>query len=101
MSKTRRTADEMFPLVERYLAGDQTQKAFTDEHGFSIAVFNYWLSKYRRQNETPEDFVEISLAPESSRQALLEICYPDGVRLRLFSLLPPDYLAQLLAARLR
>lgn len=98
MPKTRRTAEMMFPLVERYLASTQTQKAFSTEHGLSVAVFTYWLAKYRRQRDRPEAFVEISPGPAPTPEALLEICYPDGVRLRLFSLLPPDYLAHLLVA---
>lgn len=101
MPALRRTNEMMFPLVERYLASGQTQKAFTTEHDLTINMLNYWLAKYRRQSAPGEHFQEITPATDGPEHALLEICFPGGIRLRLFSLLPPDYLADVLAARLR
>ncbi|MBW2525112.1 MAG: hypothetical protein JRI23_13095 [Deltaproteobacteria bacterium] len=49
----------------------------------------------------PEVFQEISPVAEAAEQPLLEIRYPDGIRLCVFSLLPPDYLATLLGAGVR
>ena len=99
MTQPKKTAGEMFPLIERYLAGHLSQKAFCDEHGLSLAQLNYWIAKYRRQGATPQHeqsgaFVEICPAPAG--EALLEVVYPSGVRLRLFSLVEPAYLERLL-----
>ena len=50
--QTRRTSDQMFPLVERYESSDQPQKEFCEIHGINIVTFQYWLKKYREQNST-------------------------------------------------
>lgn len=101
MPQIRRTAREMFPLIERYLESQMTQKTFSAEHGLSVAVLGYWLAKYRKQTAAaagPETGAFLELLPRSTpaEQALLEVVYPHGVRLRFFSLLPPAYLEQLL-----
>ena len=90
----------MYPLVERYLQGHQTQKVFCREHGLSTSVLCYWLAKYRRQlSEPPSAFVEISPDPAPAASVLLEVLSPQGLRLRLFSLVPPAYLEGLLRIR--
>lgn len=98
----------MFPLIERYLERDTTQKAFAAEHGLSTSLLNYWLAKYRReqaesQQEPPSapdesgsfDFIEITPGSLPAEQALLEVIYPHGVRLRLFSPVEAAYLERL------
>jgi transposase-like protein len=106
MSHTARTTELMYPLVERYLQRQQTQKAFCTEHGLSTSVLNYWLAKYRRQT-TPAAasergaFVEIIPAHSAIAQALMEVVYPHGVRLRLFAPVEPAYLARLLTLAVR
>ena len=86
----------MYPLVERYLQGHQTQKAFCAEHGISTSMLNYWLAKYRKEAaQKPETFIEI-LPGVPQEQALLEVVYPHGVRLRLLTPVAPSYLAPLL-----
>ena len=96
MTQARRTAHEMFPLVEHYLQGHQTQKAFCREHGISTSMLNYWLAKYRKEAAPkPGPFIEI-LPGAPQEQALLEVVYSHGVRLRLFAPVAPSYLAPLL-----
>lgn len=98
MHSARKSADEMFPLVEQYLDGDLSRKAFCDKHGLSLAVLNYWIARYRREKtRQPGAFQEITPAPSSLDQALIEIIYPHGVRLRLFAPVEPAYLDRLLA----
>ena len=98
MSQTRRTAQEMFPLIERYLQGTMTQKAFCVEHDISLPQLTYWRAKYRREAaHKPEAFIEIR--PEQPQErAVMEVVYPHGVRLRLFVPVAPSYLAPLLQA---
>jgi transposase-like protein len=92
----------MYPLVESYLQGHHTQKAFCAEHGLSTSVLNYWLAKYRRER-APEAthhrgaFMEITPGPAPAEQVLFEVVYPHGVRLRLFQPVEPAYLERLLA----
>ena len=96
MSKTRRTAQEMFPLIERYFQGNMTQKAFCTEQGISLPQLNYWRAKYRRAAaQKPQAFIEIR-PDEPQERALTEVVYPHGVRLRLFALVEPSYLEPLL-----
>lgn len=97
MTQARRTALQMYPLVEAYLERDQTQKAFCAEHGISTSILCYWLAKYRRQAaDKPEAFIEIIPSAPPTQQALVEVVYPHGVRLRLFAPVAPSYLEPLL-----
>ncbi len=91
----KRTAHQMYPIVESYLVSDQTQDTFCTEAGISVAVLNYWLKKYRtEQGEPPPSFVQI--APTSSGAPCLEISYPGGIRLRFDRVVPAAYLRELL-----
>jgi len=90
-------AEGMFPLVETYLSSPATQKEFSTEHGISLCVLNYWIAKYRRERAESGAFVEIVPAAEAADRPLLEISYPTGVRLRVFSPLTPAYLDHLLS----
>ena len=97
MTQARRTARAMYPLVERYLRGHKTQKVFCAEHGISTSVLSYWLAKYRRETaQTPGAFIEIMPGAAPQEQALLEVVYPHGVRLRLFAPVETAYLEPLL-----
>ena len=103
MARSQRSAQQMFPLVEAYLAGSQTQKVFCAEHHLSTAVLNYWLKKYRGQHDEGPTaaFVEVRPEPAGPAEAFLEICYPHGVRLRFFAPVPPAYLERLLTLAAR
>ena len=91
----KRTANQMYPMVEAYLASDQTQDTFCADTGISVAVLNYWLKKYRSEHgERPASFVQIT--PASSGKICLEIAYPGGIRLRFDRLVPAAYLRELL-----
>ncbi len=97
MTQPRRTARAMYPLVESYLRDHKTQKAFCAEHGISVAMLNYWLVKYRREaHQKPGVFIEILPGAAPQEQALLEVVYPHGVRLRLFAPVEPSFLAPLI-----
>jgi len=87
----------MFPVVETYLSSSQTQKVFCGEHSISQAVLTYWLAKYRREAESSNAFLEIRPVEMAPEHPLLEVCYPTGVRLRIFSPLKAAYLDHLLS----
>ena len=99
MSTTKlRTSTEMFPLVQEYLSCSMTQKEMAAQNGMSTAVFAYWVSKYRRTTSESDAFLEIQpVAAAAPEHPLLEVCYPSGVRLRIFSPLTPAYLVHLLS----
>ena len=80
MKQRTRTQEEMYPLVEAYLEvrGTITIKEFSSSRGISEGVFTYWLTKYRRQVATREEFVEIT--PPSGTEAahpVMEFLYPN------------------------
>ena len=98
MSTTKlRTSTEMFPLVQDYLSGSMTQKEMAAQNGMSTAVFAYWVSRYRRTASDSDVFLEIRPVAAEVENPLLEVCYPSGVRLRIFSPLTPAYLVHLLS----
>ena len=91
----KKSAQEMFPLVEAFLSSPATQKEFSAEHGISLSVLNYWVGKYRRVRAESGSFLEIVPNAEPTERPLLEISYPSGVRLRIFSPLTPASLDHL------
>ena len=98
MTETKKNcAEEMFHLVETYLSSQVSQKEFSAEHGISLSVLNYWIAKYRRGRAESGTFLEIIPATAALDRPLLEISYPTGVRLRVFSPLTPAYLDHLLS----
>jgi hypothetical protein len=92
----------MYPLVESYLAGSKTREAFCAEHGLSLATFAYWRGKYGRDQVSSGGFVEIR-RPESppTEKAHVEVLYPSGIRVRLFSAVTPAYVTGLVAGERR
>ncbi len=96
MKRTQRRPEEMYPLVEAYLASGQTQKAFCAEHDLAVPVLGYWLRHYRRGQEVSEVPAFFEITPPRGGAPVAEIEYPGGVRLRLFTPVGPSYLAALL-----
>ena len=94
MGQPRRTADEMYPLVEQYEERAQTAAAFCAEHGISYAQLLYWRQKYRRDAADSRSFVEIGRSAAGDA-AQVEILYPGGMRVRFFAPVSASYLAQL------
>lgn len=85
----RRTADQMFPLVERYQSSGQTQKSFCEQEGINMGTFQYWLRKYREQNSSDElpPFQQITVLPESSnsnrQDRYIVIRTPSGMEIKI------------------
>ena len=97
MSRSMRTAAEMFPLVEAYRGRELTKKAFCAQHGMPESVLTYWIAKYHREQATEAgSFVEISPSLPMAERALMEMIFPNGIRLRLFSAAMPPNLERLL-----
>ena len=94
MRRARRTTGEIYPLVERYLQGSTRVRAFCAEHGISAAQLTYWRRKY--QAEDGGGALEEIEAPTSEGQPLMEVTYPGGVRLRLYTPVSSAFLLPLL-----
>lgn len=88
------SAKTMYPLIELYLEGGQTQQAFSESHNLSLAVLNYWISKYRRDHQPPPSFVEVK--PAAITQAFAEINLATGAQVRLLAPVSASYLFELI-----
>ena len=110
MATVKRTAADMYPLIEQYLNRPQsmTRSSFCEQHGLSFASFRYWYRRYtRNETETAEEhvqedtsFVELKprIGPESpGADALVEVVLPGGTRLRLLQHVAPQYVERLIA----
>jgi len=70
----------MFNLVARWPGSGLRQQEYCKRAGISVPAFTYWRNRFLR-SEKPADFVPVSIGPDSA--ALIEICYPGGVVVRL------------------
>ena len=100
MKQQKRTKEEMYPLVEAYLDRREsvTVREFSSSHDISEGVFTYWLGKYRRHLAPADQFIDIT-PPVGSQdsQPLVELLYPNGIRLRMFVPVEPAYLRSLVS----
>ena len=77
---TRR--NEMFAVIENYLASGLTQKEFSNQLNLAINTFQYWLKKYREQNEPSEKNAFLPLRVNTRHNnfaCVLE--FPNGIKI--------------------
>lgn len=73
--------EEMFKLIEDYRTSGKSQKEFCREFGIKPSTFGYWVRKKRLKEANGNGFIKIDTS--SASLETLEICYPNGVMLRL------------------
>ena len=97
MNQPRRTAAEMYPLLELFDQRTESVAAFCASHDVSQAQLYYWRRKYQQKKASSQGdaFVEIS-SPTMGPVAPVEVAYPSGVRVRFNAQPSPAYLATLL-----
>ena len=90
---SQRTKSQMYPLVEQWQASGQSQQQFSQAHGLSPHILQYWASKYRRETGDGESTIAravstdfVPLVATAPRSTGLVLYYPNGVRLDI----PPD-----------
>jgi transposase-like protein len=78
------TEEKMFEIVEECLRSGKTQKEYSQEAGIGYAKFNYWVCKYRKQQQPSSGagFIKIGTFPTGEPQEI-EVLYPNGVRLKV------------------
>jgi hypothetical protein len=70
----------MFALCQQWEKSEKTRAIFCNEQGITLATFSYWRTKYRKGiKDTQDGFVAITGATSTG----LEICYPNGVVLKV------------------
>lgn len=97
-SRPHRKSDEMYPLIEAYRAGQERQKAFCARHEIPVSVFQYWLRRHRDEH-SEGGFIQVVPEPAPAEKAHVEVLYPSGTRVRLFSPVTPAYVRSLVTER--
>ena len=92
---------QMFALLEKYRAGNLTQKQFCAQENISMSTFLYWYKRCRRDaGATPvaDAFIPIAVTATNSPAETAPTCsveYPNGVVVRLFGAVNTSLLAEL------
>ncbi len=102
-SQPIRRAQEMFAIIEKYLASGLKRKEFCERESITYSTFHWWFHQYRKSNSSdkasPKDFVRVH--NPSSREIPLDLqstCiveYPNGVVLRFSGKMDIRSIAQL------
>jgi hypothetical protein len=80
--------EEIILLMKEFENSGQSQKDFSASKGMRFHKFNYWFRKLKKEKESeiPSGFVRIETAkPINTSKELLELEYPNGVKLKLTS----------------
>lgn len=97
---TRRSSQEMYPIIEAYKSSGQTQRDFCTARGINAGVFHYWLSRYRgEQASMGVGFEEIAPPAIGAAEAGIVLEYPNGIRVRLGSGTSASYVRSLLEVK--
>ncbi len=97
-TRIRGTSAVMFPLIARYLRGTQHAEVFCQEHGITRSQLTYWRRKYAASSSevVGDTFVEVSSPVRHDGGALMELQFPGGACLRVFSAVPSVFLSALI-----
>jgi transposase-like protein len=81
---------EMFSIVKSCIDSGNSRREFCQQQGISKATFYNWYKKYKDSElKSPERFIPVKVIVPGSRQnatdnrPVIEINYPNGVRLNL------------------
>lgn len=87
-TKNKYTKEQMFSLIRKWENGNQTQEEFFKKHNIAKSTFGYWRKKYLKEIGTVEKekgFIPINVSMQenkiSENPEMMELCYPNGVRL--------------------
>jgi hypothetical protein len=79
--------EKMYALVEEWSISGLSKKVFSERAGIGYNTFLYWAQKWSRENQkSHENNIETFLplqedSPSSMQNGLLEVTYPNGVKL--------------------
>lgn len=75
------SSEEMFKLIEDFQNSRLSQKEFCRENGIKPSTFSYWIRKKRLKEANGNGFIKIDTSSAFSQN--LEVCYPNGVIIRV------------------
>ncbi len=85
-TNTTHSREDIYPAIERWQQSGLSQHEFCQVEGFSYSRFNYWVRKYRKENDgsSLNNFIPIHLASlnkaSRSDNDVIRITYPNGVK---------------------
>lgn len=80
--RLRRSAGEMYGVIEKWHASGQSQQTYCAAQGLSVAVFQYWLRQWRDSQHAARSGEFVEVKPGANTQGLI-IEYPGGVKVHL------------------
>jgi hypothetical protein len=78
------TQEKMFAAVERWLQSGQEKKEFLQGQDFSESKFNYWVSKWKRDQHKQEATFEPIKWESAKAEKVLEIVTHSGMKITIF-----------------
>ncbi|MDH5400442.1 MAG: hypothetical protein OEX02_19970 [Cyclobacteriaceae bacterium] len=94
---TKTKKERQYELIGQWEQSGLTQQEFCENEGISLAAFGYWRTKYlaeQRSEGGPSDgFVPMKV----SQGERLEVCYPNGVSIKLPASTSPSQLRSLIS----
>jgi len=83
----QRNESQMFPVVKRYLASNQSKVDFCGEHNIKVHTFQYWIGKYkedRLDRKQLDKFVPIQIQEDKAvPNRSLRVTFPNGTKVEL------------------
>jgi len=90
--RKRRSKEEMYQLIESYLASGLSQRMYRIQAHLTKSTFEHWLKKYCQEKgiikslKITKSFVPVKLTDNSSQanneRQQIQINYPNGVQLQ-------------------
>ncbi len=84
---------EMFALIKSSMSSGISRDSFFRQHGISAPTYYYCYKKFMKSNNNTDDTIIPVIIPEPknqpgqnitvSKKTELEICYPNGVKVKL------------------
>ncbi len=83
----------MYPLVKLWFESTVLKRDFCEKHDISYHCMNYWINKYRKENQpeaslSSRGFIPLAIKESLTRETCItpeiELDLPHGIRLRIY-----------------
>jgi|GEM_PF-3486216 hypothetical protein len=83
--------NEMFAMIKSSIESGINRKLFFKQQGISVHTYYYWYQKYKRSEIKSKDkFIPVVIEKPAKpaeqvtpKKTEIEVCYPNGVRIKL------------------
>ena len=73
----------MREIVNTYYKSEKGGKEFASINGLTLRQLNYWVDKLNKEKQLSSSFVQVNPSGISPINDLLEISYPNGVKIKV------------------